>query len=365
MKVLQIINNLDIGGAETLLKNYVLNNGDTDIENHICILEGSDTFILDELQKNGIKVMRLGLPSKYSLFKAMKGLREIIAQGDYDCVHVHLFPGQYYGAKLAGEFKNIHFVFTEHSTYNKRRDMKILYPIERWSYGKYENVLCISRTTAKSLYAWMPSIKPIVRVVYGGIVIREIQKKREPFYDAVLVGSLRGKEKGVDIFIKAIKAIEDHVSNVAIVGDGVMKKELMELRDSLGLKDKIEFTGNVDNVNEYLSNSKMFVLPSRWEGFGLAILEAMAARVTVVASNVGGIPEIVTDGKDGILVPPEDAIALGKSMLYMLNNEDMAAQLAENAYETVTEKFSIEAYAERLNALYKELCSTESKENSR
>ena len=211
----------------------------------------------------------------------------------------------------------------------------------------------------------MPSIKPKVKVVYGGSVIKDIQKKREPFYDAVLVGSLRGNEKGVDIFIKAIKAIEDSVSHVDIVGDGVMKKEFIALRDSLGLQDKIEFTGNVDNVNEYLSNSRMFVLPSRWEGFGLAILEAMAARVPVVASNVGGIPEIVTDGKDGILVPPEDALALGKSMLYVLSNEDMAVQLAENAYKTVTEKFSIEAYGERLNSLYKELCSAETKENSR
>ncbi|MHC1720677.1 MAG: glycosyltransferase family 4 protein [Clostridiaceae bacterium] len=364
MKVLQIINNLDIGGAETLLKNYVLKNSDADIENHICILEKSDTFILDELQKNNIKIFILGLPNKYSAIKALKRLREIIGQGCYDCVHVHLFPGQYYGAKLADEFKNTHFIFTEHSTYNKRRDIKPLYPVEKWSYSKYENVLCISRTTAKTLNAWMPSIKPRLRVVYGGIAINQIQRIREPFYDAVLVGSMRGNEKGVDIFIKAIKTIENYVRHIAIVGEGILKDDMMSLRDSLGLKDKIEFTGNVDNVNEYLSNSKMFVLPSRWEGFGLAILEAMAARLPVVATNVGGIPEIVTDGKDGILVPPEDVIALGKNMLYVLNNRDMAAQLAENAYRTVTEKFSIEAYAERLNILYKELCLAEGKENS-
>jgi glycosyltransferase involved in cell wall biosynthesis len=355
MKVLQIINNLDIGGAETVLKNYVLNNDDKDIQNHVCLLGGSETFILNQLREKKIKIHKMDLKSKYSAAAALKKLRDIISKGGYDCVHVHLFPGQYYGAKLAKEFKGVHFIFTEHSTFNKRREIKALYPVEKWSYGSFEKIICVSEMTCRSLGEWMPSIKPKLNVVYGGIVMNEVHKNKPPLYDAVLVGSLRGNEKGVDIFIKAIKSIEGHIRKVAIVGDGVLKEELISLRDRLGLTDKIEFAGNVDNVNEYLSNTRMFVLPSRWEGFGLAILEAMAARLPVVASNVGGIPEIIEDGKDGILVPVEDVGALSKSILDVLQNEYKASVLAENAYKKVRERFSIEAHVKRLNSLYKSL----------
>jgi len=356
MKVLQVINNLTIGGAETLLKNYILNNTDADIENHICLLLDSDdnTFLLDQLIDKNITVFKLKL-NKYSLFKAVSEIRKIIAQGAYDCVHVHLFPGQYYCAKLADEFKEVHFVFTEHSTFNKRREIKALYNIEKWSYSKYERIICVSEMTRKSLENWMPSIKPKIRVIHGGIVINEISKPREPLYDAVLVGSLRGKEKGVDIFIKAIKNIENQISRAAVVGDGVLKEELISLRDSLNLTDKIEFVGNVENVNEYLAKSRMFVLPSRWEGFGLAIIEAMALRVPVIASNIGGIPEIITDGKDGILVPVEDIQELSKSMLEIMGNDEKAFKMAENAYKTVVEKFSIQVFVKNLNSLYREL----------
>lgn len=363
MKILQVINNLDIGGAETLLKNYVLKNSDAGIENHVCTLQGGSTFILDELERNNIKLFRLGLKNKYMAITALRGLRKIIAGEGYDCVHFHLFPGQYYGAKLSGEFKNIRFLFTEHSTYNKRREIKLLYPIEKWSYESYESVLCISKTTADALAAWMPQIKPKIKVVHGGIVIEPVERNKNPFYDAVFVGSLRGNEKGADIFIKAVKEIEKRISHAVIVGDGIMREELTNLRDSLGLREKIEFAGNVSNVNRYLADAKIFALPSRWEGFGLAILEAMAAKTPVVAANVGGIPEIITDGMDGILVPPEDPPALAKSMLYLLNNSDIAEQLAENAYRTVTGKFSIETYSKKLNAVYKGLSADDFKGN--
>jgi glycosyltransferase involved in cell wall biosynthesis len=355
MKVLQVINNLDIGGAETVLKNYVLNNNDMEIENHICLLGGSDTFILNQLSEKNIKIYRLNLKSKYLAISALKNLRKIISGGGYDCVHMHLFPGQYYGAKLAKEFKNVHFIFTEHSTFNKRRELKMLYPLEKWSYGSFEKIICVSEMTCKTLGDWMPSIKSKLNIVYGGIVIKKVNKRDEPLYDAVLVGSLRGNEKGVDIFIKAIKKIEDQIRRVAIVGDGVLKSELIELRDSLNISDKVEFVGNVDNVNDYLANSRVFVLPSRWEGFGLAILEAMAVGMPVIASNVGGIPEIIEDGKDGILVPVEDIDALSKNILDVLTDLRKASSLSENAYRKVREKFSIEAHVVRLNNIYKSM----------
>lgn len=357
MKILQVINNLDIGGAETLLKNYLLTNGDKDIENDICLLGGGNTFIVDQLKQKDIQVFNLGLKNKYNFRQAIKGIADIIKEYKYDCVHIHLFPGQYYGAILAKKFNSLPFIFTEHSTFNKRRDIKLFYPIEKWSYKYYKKLFCISEMTKRALVHWMPSLANKTEVLHGGIPIRNSKgENEEKVYDLVLVGSLRGPEKGVDIYIKAIKQVEDQITKAVVVGDGVLKDELIDLRNSLGLENKIEFVGNRDDVNSFLQRSRMFVLPSRWEGFGLAIVEAMANKLPVIATNTGGIPEIITDGYDGLLVKKEDVNDLSEKIAYLLVNKERAKELAENAYNTALNKFSIEVYTEKMNSYYKEIC---------
>lgn len=354
MKVLQVINNMDIGGAETLLKNYVISNKDQSVKNSICILQGKKSFILDGIREHNIKVYNLGLKNKYMFIKALVGLNNIIRKNNYDVVHIHLFPGQYYGAILKILNKKVKFIFTEHSDSNSRRNKKIFYLFEKSSYSVYDKILCISKMTKKSLVRFIPKLEEKCEVVYGGIKKTSIYNNNK-IYDIILVGSLRSNVKGVDVLLKAINLIQDKVNKVCIVGDGVLMNELVSLRDSLGLNQVVEFVGNQKDVNSYLSKSKIFVLPSRWEGFGLAIIEAMAQKIPVIASEVGGIPEIITNMENGILVKSEDYVQLSKEIEKLLKDEELRRYLTKNAYNKMETCFSIDVYVDKLNYIYKTL----------
>ncbi|GFP73969.1 glycosyltransferase [Clostridium fungisolvens] len=354
MKVLQVINNMDIGGAETLLKNYVLNNKDISIQNSICLLQGNDSFILEEIKKNNVKVYNLNLKNKYMFVSALLKLNKIIRKNKFDVVHMHLFPGQYYGAILKIINNNVKFVFSEHSDSNTRRDKKVFYPLEKFSYSKYDNILCISEMTKRSLVKFIPKLESSSEVLYGGIKQYPI-RSNEKIYDVILVGSLRSNVKGIDLLLRAIELIRNKVKKVCIVGDGILMNEMVSLRDRLGLTEIVEFAGNQKDVNSYLSKSKIFALPSRWEGFGLAIIEAMAQQVPIVATEVGGIPEIITDMESGILVKAEDYIQLSKAIENLLRDENLRNYLSTNAYSKMQHCFSIDVYTDKLNHIYKTL----------
>lgn len=354
MKVLQVINNMDIGGAETLLKNYIINNKDQSIKNSICILQGKKSFILDGIRDHNIRVYNLKLKNKYMFVKALVGLNSIIRKNNYDVVHMHLFPGQYYGAILKIINKKVKFIFTEHSDSNSRRNKKIFYLFEKLSYSMYDKILCISKMTKKSLIKFIPTLEEKCEVVYGGINKASI-RSNNTIYDVILVGSLRSNVKGVDVLLKAINLIPDKVNKACIVGDGILMDELVSLRDSLGLNKVVEFVGNQKDVNSYLSKSKVFVLPSRWEGFGLAIIEAMAQKIPVIASEVGGIPEVITNMQDGVLVKSEDYVQLSKEIEKLLIDEDLRSYLTTNAYNKMEQCFSIDVYVDKLNYIYKTL----------
>ena len=104
-----------------------------------------------------------------------------------------------------------------------------------------------------------------------------------------------------------------------------------------------------------MRSSKVLVLPSRWEGFGLVIIEAMSNMLPVIASNVGGIPEIIENGRDGILVPPEDSETLAQAINDLLENKGLREKLSQAAYKKVKKEFSIKKYSVQILDLYRSL----------
>lgn len=356
MRVLHVINSLNIGGAETLITNYLVHSKEKiNIENDLCILYDTKTFLYKKLKDNNIKIYNLKSKNKYDIRIVLK-LVKIINQNKYDIVHVHLFPAQYF-CSLASLFtKNTKYIFTEHSSFNRRRNYGIFRVIDYISYLPYSKIICVSNISKIDLLNWIPSLSKKALVIYNGIPIEgkeEVNNK----YDLILVGSMRSNVKGIDILLKAIKIIDNHINinKVAIVGDGILKDELINLRNSLELENKVDFLGNRKDINNLLEQSKIFVLPSRWEGLPISLLEAMSKAKPIISSNVGGIPEIIEDGKTGILVEPENEIDLAKAIERLLDDYEYAKNLGENAYNVVKNKFSIEIYNDNLYNLYNNL----------
>lgn len=169
----------------------------------------------------------------------------------------------------------------------------------------------------------------------------------------IFVGSLTEftKNKGVAFLIAALPLLPKRV-NLALIGDGEEKKDLMRMSEKLGVEDRVHFLGYRMDGARYLKAFDIFAFPSLKEGLPYAILEASLAKLPIVASNVGGIPDIVADGKTALLVPPKDPQALANAIKKLIASDEFAEQLAHAAHMHVHKAFSFEAMRDRTVALY-------------
>jgi len=185
------------------------------------------------------------------------------------------------------------------------------------------------------------------------------EKLRLPVDEKVIlfVGNL-SPYKGPDILVRAISKVIKHVPDAKLifVGKGVMKKELEMLSKNLGIKENVRFTGFIDDNLKlfYYKAADVFCLPSmmRTECYPLVILEAMACNLPIVASNIGGIPDAVKNGENGLLVSPKDPEALSDAIIYLLENEEVRERMGRNGRKKV-ERYSWEKIAEETEKIYK------------
>ena len=166
-------------------------------------------------------------------------------------------------------------------------------------------------------------------------------------------------QKGHETLLHAMAAVARHVPNVrlGIVGDTQhggeeYRASLLALRAELGLTDHVEFLGVRRDVAALLAQAHAFVLASRWEGFGLVFLEAMAAAKPVVATRVSAIPEVVADNETGLLVPPDDPEALARALLDLLQDPARARQMGVAGHARLHAHYGAAAMVAKTLALY-------------
>jgi glycosyltransferase involved in cell wall biosynthesis len=208
-----------------------------------------------------------------------------------------------------------------------------------------------------------------VEVIYNGMDFSPYQKsyngnafRKEIGIDnpTLLVGMIANfnfEIKGHQFFMESAKSILERVPNTEfiLVGDGALRKRFEKLSEELGIRQKIHFSGKRNDIPVILSNLNVSVLCSTNEGFSNVILESMAAGKAVVATNVGGSPEMVTDGVTGYLVPPADSNALAKAIIDLLKNPNKAEEMGKEGRKIVQEKFTTEAMTKQYEKLYEEL----------
>lgn len=171
-----------------------------------------------------------------------------------------------------------------------------------------------------------------------------------------LVGRLDHWGKGHKELFEAMAGLrERHPAHALIVGGGRRMDEVRQSAESLGLAGAVHFLGPRQDVPDLLNAMDIFVLPSHSEGVSLALLEAMAAGLPVVASAVGGLPEVVQDGDNGLLIPPRDAGALAGALERLLTDPALARRLGANARAHVREHYSLNRLGREINEIYGEL----------
>ncbi len=175
------------------------------------------------------------------------------------------------------------------------------------------------------------------------------------------VGRL-SREKGPDVLVEAIAALEEAVGEgglppprepfrVAVLGEGPLLPELRARAGALGVEARIRWLGRVEDADRHFRAFDAFALSSRTEGTPMALFEAMEAGVPVVATRVGGVPEVVSD-EEAVLVPPDDPAALARALASLLADPAAAAARAERARRVLRERFGPEAWVRRYDAVY-------------
>ncbi len=359
-KILHLIGGGEIGGAEqhvlTLLSNLNPSHFRPTV---ICLAKGP---FAELLRQRGIECYTL--PMKFPLdIIPLPDLIKIIRSNQISLIHTHGSRGNLLG-RLAARFTGIPCLTTVHSSlrydYLSRLQAWIALLIDRMTLPLATGVIAVSSFLARELIG-KGALN--VRTIYNGhapISIPDPQKNRTDFrtrwkipLDSVVVGTIARLHptKGLEYLVAAAKLLQTRVPNLhlLIIGDGPLNSELQGTLSSTNIPYTL--TGFIPQAYEALPAMDVFTLPSISEGMGLVLLEAMQAGIPVVASKVGGIPEVVRSDIDGLLVPPANPEQLAEGCLRLIEDHSLAERLVTSASERWQE-FSIENMVKRTEDFY-------------
>ncbi len=226
--------------------------------------------------------------------------------------------------------------------------------VQRYAYTAAHRVVANSQAGAARLrLEGVPAAK--IEVIHNGIDLASFAACRYPAHPRriVTVACLR-EEKRIDVLIAAAPTVLAKYPDAEfwIIGDGSCREELLTLTRDLGVSARFRFLGHREDVAALLSEAHLFVLPSRSEAFPNAVTEAMAAGLPVVATAVGGIPELVTDGQTGRLVPTGDPMALARALLELLDQPMRAAEFGRAGRHRIEQIYSFDRMVDAFSTLY-------------
>jgi glycosyltransferase involved in cell wall biosynthesis len=259
---------------------------------------------------------------------------------------------------------------------------RIFYMLSHWvTLILAHRTIAVSHRTKKDV-SWMPFVKNRIAVVHNGVGKFKLKTKKEARAilttsthqgiegPALNLGNEKGKKivifslselhknKGLDYALNALSRLPKNLREkiiYSIAGAGEEKEALEKLAESLGVKEMVRFLGFVPNAKELLSGADMFLFPSRTENLPYGILEAGFAGLPIIASCIGGIPEIISDMQDGILVHPRQPREIAEAITYLIENPDKTKKFKEKIHEKVLQNFSREKMADATYSLYKSL----------
>ena len=198
-------------------------------------------------------------------------------------------------------------------------------------------------------------------VVHNGVDFEELQQPDGGMTTAqwkpyILCIAAHNEKKAIDVLLKAFARLSGGPRGLRLllVGDGPLRQQLEALARSLAVNDRVAFLGSRERaeVARLLQDCTLFVLPSRSEPFGIVVAEALACRKPVVASAVGGIPEIIESGRTGVLVEPDDPDALAEALAHVLESETLRESIAEAGHRRVRDQFGCDAMSASYGRVY-------------
>ena len=345
-----MINSLTGGGAEKLLTQLLPKLGEQGVEAEVLLLAGTGNELAATLARKGI-------PVRYSRSKRLYSPAQVLAirkhLRSFPIIHAHLFPAFLWVAMAMLLLPGKTGIYTEHSTTNRRRRHGLLKLVDSWAYSRYSRIVCISQGVKQSLAGHLRRLDKKVVVIHNGIDLGRFSAGPEagpaPEQGRVVacVANLL-PYKGQEVLIRATPLLPGDVG-VALAGRGPLEQKLRALARELGVQERVRFLGYVEDVASIFRTARICAIPSQWEGFGLAAVEAMASGVPVVASRVPGLAEVV--GEAGLLFEAGSPSDLAEKISALLGSGELWAEKRRKGLERSRE-FSIDRMVEEHRRLY-------------
>jgi lipopolysaccharide heptosyltransferase II len=356
MNILQILPELNVGGVETGtldLAKYLVRSG------HKAVVVSNGGELVRELESYGAIHYKLPVHKKsvFMILKMIPRLAEIIKKEKIDIVHARSRVPAWI-AYFACRRSNVVFITTCHGYYQKHIFSEVM--------GWAKRVIVLSNVIARHMIEDFSVPYERIRLVPRSVDLEKFRysepdKKRRKEFNVGIIGRIT-PIKGHLHFIKAMAKVARAVPRLKIwiVGDAptsreAYKEQLQVLTRRLGLWHCTEFLGTQRDIPTILSYLDLLVLATTThEAFGRVIVEAQAAGVPVVATEVGGVVDIVENGKTGLLVPPADPHNMAEAIIRIFKDPQLARNLAEKAYIKVKEKYNVELMVKNTLDVYQE-----------
>lgn len=363
IKILHVTFNMAIGGTQQVIRQIIENSDKEKFEHEILCIDGETGSLGLALKASGIHVENTQRQPGTD-FKLIFFIRRLLESRNIDVLHCHQYTPYFYGV-LAAAGKRTKVIFTEHGRFFPDRHHFKRRFINPLLVMMTNHITAISKSTADAVAKYEYVRRDRIDVIYNGI--RDLQAKA--MGRSVLLGELGLAEqyryigtisrlepiKNQAMMIKAFhqSRLEVPALKLVLIGDGVIKPELMELAKSLGVEQDVIFTGFIDNPQKFLGLFEVFLLSSFSEGTSMTLLEAMSLSRPCIATSVGGNPEIVVDCETGRLIPSDDATLFAEAITALLSDDALRCSYGDAGRMRFLKEFTAERMIERYHTLYK------------
>lgn len=363
MNVMHLLATAGTGGIESLCKDYSHYSNNSNI---FVVMWGENGTSAKAIKHDGGVAIELNSRKK-DILKVFQKLSKMVKYYSIDVVIVHHASPiiHIYMQLLKKRYHNLRTVSYAHGAaedmcrHNDPKGLIIRKVILRASLKGSTKVIAISNDVKKSLIEYLGIPEKHISVIYNGIdtsrFTTNIQKDLNNPVRLIYVGRLI-KEKGVQSTLEALGNLSKGLKwTFDIIGDGSYRKKIEQQVNALELRDRVHFMGNCGNVPEILKGHDVFIHMPEWaEGFGITIIEAMAAGLLCICREKGGIPEIVTNGKDGILIHSKEELTEVLSDILSRSEKYQIVKLRENAAIRAKD-FDIKQFSKHLDLFINEI----------
>lgn len=356
IKVLHVLTDTNIGGAGRYLFNLLSSQDQDSFQIMVACPGGGE--LEKQLRSKGVDIFTLKGGESSTNLGHLEELRHIISREKIDIVHTHASLA----GRIAGKLSGCKVVMTRHGLSSGGKG-----PVKRLitrSVSRLftDRIIAISRAVKIDLIdSGVPA--DMITTIYNGIDLSKFANVKGTLReelslgpDVPIVGIVarlvpeKGYEYAINAFYQVLKVFPS--ARLIIIGEGPLKESLKEMCKRLGIKDHVVFMGYRQDVENLEADFDVFVLPSISEGLGLALLEAMALGKPAVATETGGIPEIIKNKVNGLLVPPGNDKYLAEGIIEVLSDKKQAKNFGLAAQKTVFQKFSSTAMIEKTHKVY-------------